>query len=245
MNSIISRLLGCQGTLLDSPGTAGHPRGQRCIFVSRACRAYLKHMLHSSGYARSVASEEPVRLTDARAIRALAHPARLAVMDALTARATITATEAAEIAGLSPSAMSYHLRALAKWGIVREADSDADTDGRERRWERAGTGLSVDPPDHGADAATAYIATHYLDQTRGELARWLDHMADQPFWRDNAVVAFREAWLTEEQAVEARRIVDSLVDLAGAPRDNPPPDARRVRLAFLLFPNDETGNADR
>ena len=68
------------------------------------------------------AADQPVRLRDARAIRALAHPARLAVMDALTGRATITATEAAEVAGLSPSAMSYHLRALAKWGIVREAE---------------------------------------------------------------------------------------------------------------------------
>ena len=195
-------------------------------------------MLHSSGYAPAVVGDEPVRLTDPRAIRALAHPARLAVMDALTARATITATEAAEIAGLSPSAMSYHLRALAKWGIVREASADSDTDGRERRWERAGAGLSVDPPDHGADAATAFIATHYLDRTRAELAHWLDLMGDHPFWRDNAVVAFREAWLTEEQALEARRIVDSLVDLAGAPRDDPPPDARRVRLAFLMFPTD-------
>jgi DNA-binding transcriptional ArsR family regulator len=186
-----------------------------------------------------VASEEPVRLTDARAIRALAHPARLAVMDALTGRATITATEAADIAGLSPSAMSYHLRALARWGIVREADSDADTDGRERRWERAGAGMSVDPPARGADAATAFIATHYVDQLRAQLARWLDRQsAESPFWRENAVIAFREAWLTEDQVLEVRRIADGLLDVAGAPRDNPPPGARRMRLAFLMFPVD-------
>ena len=158
------------------------------------------------------AADEPVRLRDARAIRALAHPARLAVMDALTGRATITATEAAEVAGLSPSAMSYHLRALAKWGIVREADPAGDGDGRERRWERAGAGLSVDPPEHGADAATAFIATHYLDQARVQLAHWLEQMAGEPpFWRDNSVVAFREAWLTEEQVLEARRLADSLL----------------------------------
>lgn len=179
-----------------------------------------------------------MRLRDARAIRALAHPARLAVMDALTGRATITATEAAEVAGLSPSAMSYHLRALAKWGIVREAEPAGDGDGRERRWERAGAGLSVDPPVHGADAATAVIATHFLDQARVQLARWLEQMAGEPqFWRDNSVVAFREAWLTEDQVLEARRLADSL--LQRAPGD-PPPDARRVRLAFLMFPVDST-----
>ena len=51
-------------------------------------------------------------LTDPRAIKALAHPARLAVIDELFAGRQLTATECAEIAGLSPSAMSYHLRAL-------------------------------------------------------------------------------------------------------------------------------------
>jgi DNA-binding transcriptional ArsR family regulator len=183
--------------------------------------------------------DEPVRLRDARAIRALAHPARLAVLDALTGRETITATEAAEVAGLSPSAMSYHLRALAKWGIVREAGPSGAGDGRERRWERAGAGLSVDPPAHGADAATAFIATHYLDHTRDQLVGWLEQQASQPeFWRDNAVVAFREAWLTEEQVLEVRRIADKLLDYTGAPRDAPPPDARRMRLAFLMFPVD-------
>ncbi|HEY8301846.1 MAG TPA: helix-turn-helix domain-containing protein [Jatrophihabitans sp.] len=183
--------------------------------------------------------DEPVQLRDARAIRALAHPARLAVLDALTGRKTITATEAAEVAGLSPSAMSYHLRALAKWGIVREADAAAD--GRERRWERAGAGLNVDPPAHGADAALAFIATHYFDQTRVQLARWLDQQAGEPeFWRENSVLSYRETWLTEEQVLEVRRIADTLADQGGAPRDNPPPGARRVRMAFMLFPIDST-----
>jgi DNA-binding transcriptional ArsR family regulator len=184
-----------------------------------------------------------VRLQDARAIRALAHPARLAVLDALTSRTTITATEAADIAGLSPSAMSYHLRALAKWGIVREADSGEAADGRERRWERTGRGLTLDPPAHGADAATSFIATHYFDQTRGQLVRWLDGQhAEPPFWRDNAIMAYRETWLTEEQAVELRRMADDLLhDDDAPPRDQPPPGARRVRVSFLMFPIDGPG----
>ena len=204
-------------------------------------------MLRSSRYPRPVASEEPVRLTDARAIRALAHPARLAVLDALNQRATLTATEAAEIAGLSPSAMSYHLRALAKWGIVREADADAsdtaDVDGRERRWERAGSGLTFDPPDQGADAATAFIASHYFDQTRAQLARWLDRQhGESKFWREAAVMAYRETWLTEEQATELRRLADSLLGSdrhKARGRDPRPPGARRVRVSFLMFPIDE------
>jgi len=206
-------------------------------------------MLRSSRYPRPVASEQPVRLTDARAIRALAHPARLAVLDALNQRATLTATEAAEIAGLSPSAMSYHLRALAKWGIVREADAagTAEADGRERRWERAGSGLTFDPPEHGADAATAFIASHYFDQTRTQLAHWLDRQhRESTFWREAAVMAYRETWLTEEQAIEVRRAADALLqeDTPRARgRDPRPPGARRVRLSFIMFPIDDPEDA--
>ena len=66
---------------------------------------------------------DPVELTDPKAIRALAHPARLAVIEELYAGRELTATECAEIAGLSPSAMSYHLRSLEKAGIVERADA--------------------------------------------------------------------------------------------------------------------------
>lgn len=183
--------------------------------------------------------EEPVRLTDARAIRALAHPARLAVLDALNRGGTLTATEAAEVAGLSPSAMSYHLRALAKWGIVREADLDESSDGRERRWRRAGAGLQFDPPAHGAEAATAFIATHYLDETRAQLTHWLTHQAgESDFWREKSVMTYREAWLTEEQATDLGRTGADLVEHAAPRRDDRPPGARRVRMTFLMFPVD-------
>ena len=160
-------------------------------------------------------------------------------MDALTGRATITATEAAELAGLSPSAMSYHLRALAKWGIVREADPAGDGDGRERRWERVGAGLSVDPPDHGADAATAFIATHYLDNTapnsRAGSIRWATRPSSGA--RTPSSPSARRG-SPRSRSVEVRRIADRLLEYTGAAKDNPPPDARRMRLAFMLFPVD-------
>jgi DNA-binding transcriptional ArsR family regulator len=73
----------------------------------------------------------PVRLTDARMMRALAHPARIAIWEHLGLEGPATATECAAITGLTPSACSYHLRTLARYGIV-EADHSAD--GRERPW---------------------------------------------------------------------------------------------------------------
>src|SRR6516162_99595 len=88
----------------------------------------------SSGRVRSMpngpADRERVVLSDPRASRALAHPARLAILEALTAGDELTATELAAVTGLSPSATSYHLKALAKWGIVEAGEGRAD--GRAR-----------------------------------------------------------------------------------------------------------------
>src|ERR1700751_5891566 len=67
-------------------------------------------------------------------MHALAHPTRLALLDPLHAVEQATATECAEFVDESPSSCSYHLRALAKWGFVEEAEQRP---GRERPWRAA------------------------------------------------------------------------------------------------------------
>lgn len=83
-----------------------------------------------------------VVLTDPAAVRALAHPARLAVIDALYAGEVLTATECAARAHVTPSAMSYHLRALEKHGLVVRVPSTGDA--RQRPYARAGEALRID-----------------------------------------------------------------------------------------------------
>src|SRR5262249_58215502 len=85
--------------------------------------------------------EDDVRVDEPGALRALAHPARLIAVDELYQGLERTASELAELAGLTPSAMSYHLRALERWGIIERGE--AREDGRERPWWAAGRGLSV------------------------------------------------------------------------------------------------------
>ena len=94
----------------------------------------------------------PVELTDPRMMRALAHPARIAIWMHLGLHGPATATECAEIAGLSPSACSYHLRTLARYGFVEE-DPDSAADGRERPWRARMLAFSIDDVP-GAPAAT-------------------------------------------------------------------------------------------
>ena len=97
-----------------------------------------------------------VAITDPQAIRALAHDARLIVLDELFAsQTTRTATELAALCDLTPSAMSYHLRALEKYGYVIRAASEGDA--RERRWRAAGARLELNPQINSANAKTAYL----------------------------------------------------------------------------------------
>src|ERR1700728_488216 len=73
------------------------------------------------------------RIADAPTMRAMAHPVRLALLEALGRHEPLTATEAAEVVGESPSACSFHLRMLAKYGLVEDAGGGS---GRRRPWRR-------------------------------------------------------------------------------------------------------------
>lgn len=184
-------------------------------------------------------ADKRVVLTDPRAIKALAHPARLAVIDELFAGRELTATECAQIAGLSPSAMSYHLRALEKWGIVERAA--ASTDGRERPWRAAGEGLTIDSAEPRASAAAeSAMVTRVLDHARRDLLEWLARDdRDRDSWRDITAVSGGGRWLTDDEAEELAGAFNELLDkYPRAPMSERPPGARRVRVTFMMVPTD-------
>ncbi|HIT76232.1 MAG TPA: helix-turn-helix domain-containing protein [Candidatus Avipropionibacterium avicola] len=85
------------------------------------------------------------RLTDPRTIRALAHEVRQALVIELGRGREFTATEVAKELGISPSAMSYHLRLLEKYGLAERADPSADA--RERHWRGTFDALILSPED--------------------------------------------------------------------------------------------------
>ena len=74
---------------------------------------------------------------DPLAMRALAHPVRIRLLEELTFRGPLTATQAAEHVGESPSSCSFHLRSLAKYGFIEEAEGGT---GRQRPWRVVTTG---------------------------------------------------------------------------------------------------------
>src|SRR3954467_12266573 len=75
------------------------------------------------------------------ALAALAVPARFAILNHLLTAGPRTATECAEVVGESPSNCSWHLRALAKAGLVERAEPDP-RDERRRPWRATAPGFT-------------------------------------------------------------------------------------------------------
>lgn len=183
-------------------------------------------------------AEDTVELRDPAALRALAHPARLTVVDELYQGNERTASELATLTGLTPSAMSYHLRALECWGIVERAA--VRKDGRERPWRAAARSLSmISDASPTATAASDVIVGGYLQHLRDELRRWsLAERDESQGWRNVAGGRRSFLWLSESEAQafaeETRAVIDKYVGDRDA--TNHPPDTRRLVCLLAIVP---------
>src|ERR1039457_4634144 len=114
------------------------------------------------------------RIADAPTMRAMAHPVRLALLEALGRREPLTATEAAEVVGESPSACSFHLRMLAKYGLVEAAGGGHGRRRPGRRRDPAGfvfPAVDDDPQTSlAAGALSELVWGRLLDRARAVLA---------------------------------------------------------------------------
>src|SRR3978361_62761 len=77
---------------------------------------------------------KPERVHDPRVLRAIAHPVRNRILDELGATGPMRAADIAQALGIPANQASFHLRQLAKYGLVVEAPEEA-RDGRDRVWK--------------------------------------------------------------------------------------------------------------
>lgn len=181
-----------------------------------------------------------MEITDPKAIRALAHAARLEVISELySTQVSRTATELAAQTGLTPSAMSYHLRALQKWGIVAPAPTTGDA--RERRWQAAGTDFAI---NSGGGAASPVLDLE-LDAFRRRAAAYARTRDEQrkaggPTEAPTAVVLASDLlYLTRDQQAElTRRLFALLSEYELADPHRIPDGAERIAAMWSLIPDD-------
>lgn len=189
-------------------------------------------------FTHSVVPERRVRISDPRALRALAHPLRLALLDQLMSFGEQTAAQCAAAVGSTASNCSYHLRALARVGLVEPA---ASSDGRERPWRSVATGLEFGPAP-GSHSPAARRAAQTLEElalardealTRRALARHAEQPAAWQAAETHNSYALR---LTAVELADLLKAIDRLVrPYIGLTREHVPSDAEIAYLRVLAF----------
>jgi predicted ArsR family transcriptional regulator len=172
-------------------------------------------------------------------MRALAHPVRLALLEALTDTATLTATQAGELVGESPANASFHLRQLAKYGFVEEAGGGA---GRQRPWKLTNPGLRWTDVHADEELATAAreLSRVTFDRYVNRARRGLYERDGQPEeWRAVTGMNQMRLYLTPE---ELKSVDDELLEIllnrfADRRLFSPdqPEDAKRVEILTLAY----------
>jgi predicted ArsR family transcriptional regulator len=183
-------------------------------------------------------------IADPHALRALAHPKRLALLNLLTLEREVTASEAGRVLGESPASCSFHLHQLAKHGFVEEAGPGR---GRRRPWRRTSSGHRWGDSNAEPEAADAARELSRVVQERhsDETLAWVERAGSEPReWRDAAVSVDNTAYLTPTELQELRdtllevtylQLVERYGDRLNDPNRRPS-GARPVRVFGVAFP---------
>jgi hypothetical protein len=185
---------------------------------------------------------EPPPLTDPKAMRALAHPVRMALLELLGVAGTVTATQASEVLGESPANCAFHLRTLAKYGFVKEAGGGR---GRERPWTAAQRTISISAEDQAdpqaalaADALSQVWLERWMDRTR----RAFGSTSRMPGWEHATQWSRSGRYLTPAEALQVEREVRQIIDRYRDREHDPslrPAGALPVECTFFMSPMTE------
>lgn len=179
---------------------------------------------------------------DPRMLRAIAHPMRSTLLYELHARGTANATTLANAVGEPVNSVSFHLRQLAKYGLIEEAPERA-SDGRQRWWRPSTTdGLRISreklAKTPGGEAAYEVFRRQMVAHWQALVERFFTPRPASPeMWVSNDVPML----LTDDEAREfAEELFTFMTGWLERGQDTEPPQGqeRRTYLALsLLFPH--------
>lgn len=152
-----------------------------------------------------------MEISDPKAIRALAHPLRLDLLELLVAISPATAAHCGRVLGVPQANCSFHLRQLAKYGFVEDAGPGRDR--RERQWR-----LPDPRPTLRITASGDPVVRRQLERivVERETQAILDHVARQddesPQWRHKAGIVSAVALLSADDAAELKEKWKALLE---------------------------------
>ena len=180
-----------------------------------------------------------LELTDPAVMRALAHPLRWAILEALMHAGTLTATQAGEMLGETPANCAFHLRTLARYGLVEEAGGGK---GRERPWRRVHRGLSLSmaQDDPQASAAADVLDEFWTSRTLDRAHRALHRKRSWPAeWLAKLGESQIITYLTPDEAEELHEQFLALLQRFRARADDPsarPAGSLPIEYLILSYP---------
>ena len=182
------------------------------------------------------------------AMRALAHPLRIQILEELSMYGPLTASGLGERLDESSGSTSYHLRQLEKHGLVREVTKG---NARERWWERTPGGISTPDVYEFPVGSTERLVTQMIEDewNRARDANFHEFLqeGESTFgrdWLDVARVDTINLRLTPEQLHQLVDDIDVVLwKYIDAYKTTPTAGSRPVQLhlnAFPLVRGDET-----
>lgn len=157
---------------------------------------------------------EPKPLSDPRVLRAIAHPVRTRILDEISATGTVRAADVARELGIPANQASFHLRQLAKYGLVEEAPEEA-RDKRDRVWRAtAEQGFVVNL----SELAEAPGGRSAVEVFRSSKMASLHEVVDRAFamskeeGRGVFAVSDHALKLTDDEAHQLRAEIDAVVE---------------------------------
>jgi predicted ArsR family transcriptional regulator len=149
-----------------------------------------------------------------------------------------TATQAAAAIGESVASCSFHLRQLAKYGLVEEAGGR----GREKPWRATAMFTDLDPAAGGpvTTAAVQAVALAAAEQYFELMARWVQAQPTEPVeWREAAQFGDTMVHLTASELADLggrlRDLLEPYLDRLGDPARRPA-GTRQVTVLTMAFP---------
>ena len=187
-------------------------------------------------------SDDTHRSLDAGALKALAHPMRVRIFDILSQYGPQTASSLAERLGESTGATSYHLRALAGHGLIREIEGRGTA--RERWWERPRGSVTISSPEAmrtpSGRAASQIVVTDTYRQRHEQLMRFIDHSMRSDDEQPPAELSTANTRLTRAQFDEVSADIMAVITAAVQKyRDQEGDDVRPYLIRLDMFPIDE------